>query len=332
MSIVKTPLIVLVKAYSDNDVYTEKKVELRPINGYDQQSLASLPDNTAQPLKTTELLSRITRFEPERSSTRRSVDSIERLNRSKEFVRSLTIGDRIALMLCSRKATFGDTLHLELRCSYCNKVVSCDVSINSLLILRNEKSRNGIMNIKYIGYNLNIRPITGKDQEELLKKQQHPHLRHHNDRHMLQKDEGKFDGHSREEYGFNKEEEEDWLSEFLIRKCIIRSIPKLSKKKLSSSFVSYISSKLEELDPQADIVFKSQCPYCNNIIQDSFDAEDFVLRELDLYGRGLYQEVSYLAFFYHWTEDAILALPILKRKKYVDLIDRMLIDRGTAHE
>jgi hypothetical protein len=331
MSIVKTHLVVLVKGYSDNDGYTEKKVELRPINGYDQQSLASLPDNTAQPLKTTELLCRITRFEPERSSMRRSVDSIERLNRSKEFVRSLTIGDRIALMLCSRKATFGDTLHLELTCSYCNKMVSCDVSIDYLLIRRNERLRDGIMSIKYRGYDLNIRPITGKDQEKLLKQQLH-HPDPHHPHPPLHKDRGKFDGLSLEEDRFKEKEEDNWLSEFLIRKCIIRSTPKLPKKKLSSSFVSYISSKLEELDPQADIVFKSQCPYCNNIIQDYFDAEDFVLREVDLYGRGLYQEVNYLAFFYHWTEDAILALPILKRKKYVDLIDRMLIDRGTAHE
>jgi hypothetical protein len=311
-----TASIVLAKGNSHKDSF-DKKAEVRPINGYDQQSIATLPDNTHQPLKTTELLCRITSFETERSNSgmKRRIDSVENLNKSKEIVRSLTIGDRSALLLCARNATFGDTLHLELKCSYCNKVVSSDVSITSLLIPRNGKSRN-TMNVNYRHHNLKIRPITGGDQENLLLQ----HLYHRNQ--------------DKEVNGIieiNSLQEERY-SEFLVRSCILRCTPKLPDKRLSSSFVRHVSSKLEELDPLANIVFKMQCPYCNNFIKDFFDVEDFIFRELDLHGRGLYQEVNYLALFYHWTEDAILSLPIMKRKKYVDLIDRTLLDSEETHE
>jgi hypothetical protein len=317
--------VVLTKGYSEKGSF-KKKVEVRALNGYDQQSLANLPDSTPQPLKTTELLCRVARFETKNSnSIKHGIDSKESMNKSKEIIGSLTIGDRIALLLYTRKVTFGDVLHLELRCPHCNKVVSSDLSIITSLLVRHDEgsSNSNMMDIKHRGYNLRIRPITGKDQEKLLQ--------HH---HIYQKNQDKKgSGHSNGNDGLKEEEEEELCSEFLIRNCIISCSPKLTKKKLPSSFVRHISSKLEELDPQSNLIFKMQCPYCNNFIEDFFDVEDFIFRELDLHGRGLYQEVNYLALFYHWTEDAILSLPIMKRKKYVDLIDRtLLLDRGEIHE
>lgn len=35
-------------------------------------------------------------------------------------------------------------------------------------------------------------------------------------------------------------------------------------------------------------------------------------------------EVHIIAYYYHWGEKEILSLPIFKRSKYVDLIDRQI--------
>lgn len=35
-------------------------------------------------------------------------------------------------------------------------------------------------------------------------------------------------------------------------------------------------------------------------------------------------EVHIIAYFYHWGEDKILSLPISKRAKYIELIDKQV--------
>jgi hypothetical protein len=139
---------------------------------------------------------------------------------------------------------------------------------------------------------LKIRPVTGADLESLSVK---------ND------DDG----------GSNKKADE------LVRSCIISSDPPLPDT-FTDDLFTLISSELGKLDPQADLVLDLACPACKHSFQTVFNAEDFIFQEITSRRSQLEREVHWLAFNYHWSEDSILSLPLVKRKRYVDLINRTL--------
>lgn len=203
-----------------------------------------------------------------------------------ETVRNLTLGDRVALILNLRRLTFGDKLECILACPECKDNMSLSISVKKLLIpiMVNVGSKNVIKVGKFV---LNLRPVTGVDLEEVLR---------------------------------NDDTEK---SEQLVRSCIIDSKPPLPEK-LSPVLLEKVSSKLGELDPQADLILELSCPSCGNSFQTIFDAEKFIFEEIDMRQKQLDEEVHWLAFNYNWSEDAILSLPLAKRKRYVDLINRTL--------
>jgi len=109
--------------------------------------------------------------------------------------------------------------------------------------------------------------------------------------------------------------------EQLTRQCVIQSNPDLPSNSLDNEFVEKINKEISKVDPFADIILDLKCPECKSSFQQSFDIFDFFLKEMDLRDHNLEKEIHWLAFYYHWTEDAILALPIWKRKRYIHLIN-----------
>ena len=77
--------------------------------------------------------------------------------------------------------------------------------------------------------------------------------------------------------------------------------------------IDAVSTKLEQVDPLSDITITVSCPECKHAFSASFPVEHFVLKEL-MHGDGLEQEIHWLAFNYHWSEQEILSLPIARRK------------------
>ena len=51
-----------------------------------------------------------------------------------------------------------------------------------------------------------------------------------------------------------------------------------------------------------------------------FEIQDFFLGELRTYLELLFRETHYLAFHYHWSEQEILAMPKIKRRKYIEIL------------
>lgn len=87
---------------------------------------------------------------------------------------------------------------------------------------------------------------------------------------------------------------------------------------------------LKQIDPLADIVLDLSCPECGQIFQAPFDPEAFFLTEVATRSAELEKEVHWLAFHYHWSEDAILSLPASRRRRYLDLInDTLSAGEGT---
>lgn len=83
--------------------------------------------------------------------------------------------------------------------------------------------------------------------------------------------------------------------------------------------VERIEAALEAVAPEAATVVQSVCPDCGAV----------QLIEVDPYTalsvqplEELYQEIHLIASAYHWSEAEILALPLGRRRRYLQLIDR----------
>lgn len=252
-----------------------QQAELRQLNGHDEQLLAEIW-NSSLPLKTTALLERIVTFG-------KSVAIPE----IREIIRSLTVGDRVALMLHLRKLTFGDKLSCVLTCPDCKESMSLELSTSTLLqpTIPNPKSE---YSINLDNFTLTIRPVNGADLEAIIENSNKPDT-----------------------------------AEQLVKSCIISSEPPLHDK-LSDDFIAMVSSKLQELDPQANLELKFTCPTCQHSFQAPFNAEDYIFQEITEHQKQLEREVHWLAFNYHWSENSILSLPLTKRKRYVELINATL--------
>lgn len=207
-----------------------------------------------------------------------------------ETVRHLTVGDRVALIFHLRKLLFGDKLECLLTCPACKDDMSLSLSISQLLqpMVPHPQSEYVAKAGKFV---LRLRPVTGADLEELLG------------------------------------DEQSDKSERLVRSCIVFSKPPLPDK-FTDNILAMVSSKLGELDPQADLVLELSCPTCGHSFQNAFDVEKFIFQEIEMRQEQLEQEVHWLAFNYNWSEETILSLPLTKRKRYVELINRTLSGEG----
>ena len=218
---------------------------------------------------------------------------------TEKILRHLAIGDRSALLLHVRRLTFGDLLICVINCPACKKAMSLDLPIDKLLQIESPPPQTEYI-IKIEGFVFKLRPITGADQEALL----------------LKNDPTQYANQT----------------EQLVRSCIVSSDPALPHTSLTDDFLNIISSKLQEIDPMADVILDLSCPECRHAFQAPFIVEDFIFHEISVRQQQFEQEVHWIAFNYHWSENAILALPIKKRKRYVELINRTLSGEEGVNE
>jgi hypothetical protein len=202
----------------------------------------------------------------------------------------LSIGDVAILYLTMRRLTFGNVIHLVIPCPYCAEQLSATLKISELLSSFPNETKSEI-DCSVEGYSLKLRPANLNDLKLLRTAQDNAP-----DAISLAK---------------------------LVRSCVIFSNLELPEI-LDEEMISEISTKLAEMDPRADILLTINCPLCGEQFQTPFFPEDYFLRELDARSSQFEREVHWLALNYHWSEEAILSLPIQKRKRHVELINRSL--------
>jgi len=89
-------------------------------------------------------------------------------------------------------------------------------------------------------------------------------------------------------------------------------------KAFSPGDVARIESALEEAAPEVAVSVQAPCPACGTA--HGFDVDPYRILSNRL-GEGFLREIHILAFTYHWSEAEILALPLHRRRRYLDLID-----------
>ncbi|PZG95251.1 hypothetical protein C1I97_27210 [Streptomyces sp. NTH33] len=97
--------------------------------------------------------------------------------------------------------------------------------------------------------------------------------------------------------------------------CLAPRIPRLGPDALDR-----LADAWEALDPAGSMRVDLLCAGCGREIAADADPADFVARDLDLLVDELMREVDVIAGGYGWTEEAILAMPSPRRRRYVELI------------
>jgi hypothetical protein len=77
---------------------------------------------------------------------------------------------------------------------------------------------------------------------------------------------------------------------------------------------------MAELDGQADVSLDLNCAACAHRWQAPFDPAAFLLREVAEYAARLTTEVHQLARAYGWSEESILAMGPVRRRRYLSLV------------
>jgi len=109
-------------------------------------------------------------------------------------------------------------------------------------------------------------------------------------------------------------------AESIARSCVLASEPPLPEGPLTPELSDALSSALAALDPQADILLDVQCSACGHMVQIPFDPGEFLQQVIEMRRKTLDEEIHALAFYYHWTEEAVLELPLRQRRRYFELI------------
>jgi hypothetical protein len=101
----------------------------------------------------------------------------------------------------------------------------------------------------------------------------------------------------------------------LLRRCVVRGeLPEVP----SAEDVARIEAALDEVSPWVVIELAASCPACGATHPVALDPYVVMRRP----ARELLDEVHTLAWYYHWSEAEILALPRERRQLYLTRIDR----------
>lgn len=89
---------------------------------------------------------------------------------------------------------------------------------------------------------------------------------------------------------------------------------------LARALARRLDRALSALAPSLDDLLGGSCPGCGHPVTMRFEPLTYILAELQNAFSGVFVETHALASSYGWPEDAILALPRSRRRRYVSII------------
>lgn len=88
---------------------------------------------------------------------------------------------------------------------------------------------------------------------------------------------------------------------------------------LPGQVAAAVAERMAQLDPQADLRLRLDCPECGHRWEAQFDIVSFLWKEIHAAATRLLREVHELATAHGWSEAAILALSPQRRRAYLEL-------------
>jgi hypothetical protein len=261
-----------------------RSVWLRPWNGHDEAALTGEGAAEYPAARTTLLLSRC--VHPDRESGPASA----------KFVRSLTAGDRDALLLHLRRITVGRRIEALVNCERCHEAMELDVEIESLIGPAGRYSAGWhelILEREGGPCTIRFRVPDGGDMEDAAA--------------LALRDPAAAE-----------------------RLVLERCIEGPALEELSPEVIQCVGEAMKERDPQAEMLLEGTCFRCGEPFTLAFDAARYVFREMEQAQPALERDVHLLALYYHWSANDILGMTPVRRGRYVQRLLDSLSERRRA--
>jgi hypothetical protein len=113
--------------------------------------------------------------------------------------------------------------------------------------------------------------------------------------------------------------EPDAAARALAERCLLEAPPHALP--LSDEAVAAIGESMADADPAGALVLALDCTECRHRWEETIDLADFVSADAHGDVRRIAGEVHTLASAYGWSEADVLALPVERRRLYVELVE-----------
>jgi hypothetical protein len=273
------------------DGVCSREAQLRAVTGEDQTFLIEAAPSLLPAQWATEVLARcLTRLGP--------CEPV-----SRDDVRSLTVGDREALLLQSRRLHAGDRMPCVLICPSpdCGEKLHLDLRVADLLVppYRQARERYEVrVGEGEAAYRVTFRLPNGFDQEAAAA--------------LARTDlEAAVDR--------------------LLRRCVESVVADdgTAVEGFPAAVRDQLPAMMAELDAQAEIDLRITCAACGGAFAAVFDTADYLRQEFEAGLRHLDHEVHLLAYHYHWSPSEILGMSARQRARYLRVLEEELV-RGAA--
>jgi hypothetical protein len=283
---------VLPGGYIDADKQLYRQVQLNPFNGEAEALVAAAPSGPA-------LVSQVLAL---------SIASIGPYQASLDLVRQLLVADRQYLLLKLRAATYGERIGAVLHCPQpaCGNKMDIDFTVDDVPVTsvdpvqatyqveltQDLAAGAGDDTVKH-GRTVVFRLPNGSDQEALA-----PLL---------------------------ADQRDEEAAVLLLQRCIQRIGAATTPapawiEALSAAERAAIEQAMVQAAPRVELTMAGVCPECRQAFAIPFDLESFILQELHTSLDVLTREVHYLAYHYHWGEREIMAMPRVRRRRYIEVL------------
>jgi hypothetical protein len=209
------------------------------------------------------------------------------------MARQLTVGDRERVLLACAAATLGDEVDAVAHCPECEELVELAVPVRDLIGIPaggirspehelQERTAGGIRRLRY-------RLPTGADLEEAAQAAR---------------------------------ASPDLATTTLLARCVLQVSDGDGKPvpgPIGPELATALDQAVADLDPAAEAIGEGRCPACGAVIHGILDGFALLASGLAS-GDRLQAEVDSLARAYHGSEAEILALPVPRRRRYLDLV------------
>lgn len=211
-----------------------------------------------------------------------------------DAARSLSAGDRVALLLELRRLIAGDALPCVLDCPWpdCRERLELDLHVRDLL--PSADAHGPTYELEFRGERLVFRLPTGADEERAAR--------------------------------IAVEHGPDAAVDQLLRACLPDPPPDPAPGADASSdprpeLAEALGAAIADADPHAEILLALRCPVCDRDGEVALDAASYFWRELEVRLARLDHDVHVLATRYGWSEAEILALSERRRARYLELVE-----------
>ena len=202
----------------------------------------------------------------------------------------MSVGLRDAHLLALRRETFGPQLDVLTTCPKCQEKLELNLQVGDLLLvdIDQQQQNQSQLSLNFSGFEWQMRLPNSQDLATVADM---------TDTKAAQKT--------------------------LEQRCLLavsQAGQPVEYEALPPEALAAFSQQLAGADPQAEMLFKLDCPACKHSWQTLFDIVSFFWTEIGAQSRRLLQEVDALARVYGWREADILAMGAFRRRQYLNLM------------